>query len=47
LSNVDEAQLRRAQRLTAIVSIQNRYNVDDRRSESLLDLRDQERRSHR
>src|SRR6266545_8098251 len=28
LSNVAEEQLRRAQRLTPIVSIQNRYNVD-------------------
>jgi aryl-alcohol dehydrogenase-like predicted oxidoreductase len=43
LSNVTEDQLRRAQRLTAIVSIQNRYNVDDRRSESLVDLGEQER----
>jgi pyridoxine 4-dehydrogenase len=43
LSNVDEDQLRRAQRLTPIVSIQNRYNVDDRRSESLVDLCEQER----
>jgi pyridoxine 4-dehydrogenase len=43
LSNVDEEQVRRAQRLTAIVSIQNRYNVDDRRSESLVDLCEQER----
>jgi pyridoxine 4-dehydrogenase len=42
LSNVTEAQLRRAQRLTPIVSIQNRYNVDDRRSESLVDLCEQE-----
>jgi len=42
LSNVDEQQLRRAQRLTPIVSIQNRYNVDDRRSESLIDLCEQE-----
>ena len=42
LSNVTEDQLRRAQRLTAIVSIQNRYNVDDRRSESLVDLCEQE-----
>jgi pyridoxine 4-dehydrogenase len=43
LSNVDEEQLRRAQRLTPIVSIQNRYNVDDRRSESLIDVCEQER----
>jgi pyridoxine 4-dehydrogenase len=42
LSNVTENQLRRAQRLTPIVSIQNRYNVDDRRSESVLDLCEQE-----
>jgi pyridoxine 4-dehydrogenase len=42
LSNVDEDQLRRAQRLTPIVSIQNRYNVNDRRSEPLLDLCEQE-----
>jgi len=41
LSNVSEDQLRRAQRLTPIVSIQNRYNVDDRRSESLIDLCEQ------
>jgi pyridoxine 4-dehydrogenase len=42
LSNVTEDQLRRAQRLTAIVSIQNRYNVEDRQSESLVDLCEQE-----
>src|SRR2546423_6164708 len=42
LSNATEDQLRRAQRLTPIVSIQNRYNVDDRRSESLVDLCEQE-----
>ena len=42
LSNVTEKQLRRAQRLTPIVSIQNRYNVDDRGSESLVDLCEQE-----
>jgi pyridoxine 4-dehydrogenase len=42
LSNVTEDQLRRAQRLTPIVSIQNRYNVNDRRSEALLDLCEQE-----
>jgi len=38
LSNVDEAQLRVAQSLTPIVSIQNRYNVGDRHSEALIDL---------
>jgi aryl-alcohol dehydrogenase-like predicted oxidoreductase len=42
LSNVTEDQIRRAQRLIPIVSIQNRYNVDDRRSESLVDLCEQE-----
>jgi pyridoxine 4-dehydrogenase len=42
LSNVTEDQLRRAQRLTPIASIQNRYNVDDRRSQSLADLCEQE-----
>nr|WP_084964839.1 aldo/keto reductase [Thermoactinospora rubra] len=42
LSNVTEEQLRRAQRLTPVVSIQNRYNLGDRRSESLVDLCEQE-----
>jgi pyridoxine 4-dehydrogenase len=42
LSNVTEGQLRRAQQLTPIVSIQNRYNVEDRQSESLVDLCEQE-----
>jgi len=42
LSNVNEEQLRRAQRLTPIVSIQNRYNVTDRGSETLIDLCEQE-----
>ena len=42
LSNVTEEQIRRAQRLTPIVSIQNRYNVRDRESESLIDLCEQE-----
>ena len=42
LSNVTEEQLRRAQRITPIVSIQNRYNVDDRSSESMVDLCEQE-----
>ncbi len=43
LSNVNEGQLRVAQRLTPIVSIQNRYNFADRGSESLVDLCEQER----
>ena len=42
LSNVTESQVRRAQRLTPIVSIQNRYNIDDRQSESMVDLCEQE-----
>jgi len=42
LSNFDEDQLRRAQRLTPVVSLQNRYNVGDRTSESLVDLCEQE-----
>jgi pyridoxine 4-dehydrogenase len=42
VSNVTEDQLRRAQRLTPIVSIQNRYNVENRQSESLVDLCEQE-----
>jgi aryl-alcohol dehydrogenase-like predicted oxidoreductase len=42
LSNVTEEQLRTAQRLTPVVSIQNRYNLTDRRSESLVDLCEQE-----
>jgi aryl-alcohol dehydrogenase-like predicted oxidoreductase len=42
LSNVTEQQLRQAQRLTPIVSIQNRYNLGDRSSESLVDLCEQE-----
>jgi pyridoxine 4-dehydrogenase len=42
VSNVTEDQLRRAQRLTPIVSIQNRYNAEDRQSESLVDLCEQE-----
>jgi pyridoxine 4-dehydrogenase len=42
LSNVTEAQLREAQRVTPIVSIQNRYNATDRNSQSLVDLCEQE-----
>ncbi|MER7002008.1 aldo/keto reductase [Dactylosporangium sp. NPDC000555] len=43
VSNFTEEQLRVAQRITPVVSIQNRYNVDDRGSESLVDLCEQER----
>lgn len=35
--NVTEEQLREAQQLTPIVSVQNRYNVSDRTSEALVD----------
>jgi len=42
ISNVSESQLREAQRITPIVSIQNRYNASDRRSEPLIDLCEQE-----
>jgi pyridoxine 4-dehydrogenase len=42
LSNVNENQLRRAQAMTAIVSIQNRYNPVDRRWDTLVDLCEQE-----
>jgi len=38
VSNVNEDQLRVAQRQTSVVSIQNRYSVADRDSESLVDL---------
>ncbi|MFC0528648.1 aldo/keto reductase [Phytohabitans kaempferiae] len=43
VSNITEDHLRRAQRLTPIVSVQNRYNVTDRHAESLVDLCEQER----
>jgi len=42
LSNVNEVELRRAQKLTPVVSIQNRFNLADRSSESLIDLCEQE-----
>jgi aryl-alcohol dehydrogenase-like predicted oxidoreductase len=42
VSNVSEEQLRRAQKLTPVVSVQNRYNLDDRSSEPLVDLCEQE-----
>jgi len=38
LSNVTERLIRTAQKLTPIVSVQNRYNVDDRQSESVVDV---------
>ena len=42
VSNFTEEQLREAERVTAIVSVQNRYNVVDRSSEPILDVCDQE-----
>jgi pyridoxine 4-dehydrogenase len=42
VSNVSEHQLRAAQQITAVVSVQNRYNAADRKSESMVDLCEQE-----
>jgi aryl-alcohol dehydrogenase-like predicted oxidoreductase len=42
VSNVSEAQLHEAQKLTPIVSVQNRYNLNDRSSEAMVDLCEQE-----
>ena len=42
LSNVSEDHLRVAERIVPIVSIQNRYNVTDRTSETIVDLCEQE-----
>ncbi len=42
VSNVTEPELRVAEQLTPVVSIQNRFNVSDRSSESLVDLCEQE-----
>jgi pyridoxine 4-dehydrogenase len=42
LSNVNEAQLREAQRIVPIVSVQNRYNVTDRSSQPMVDLCEQD-----
>ena len=42
VSNVDERQLREAQQLAPIVSVQNRYNAHDRRSEAVVDVCEQE-----
>jgi aryl-alcohol dehydrogenase-like predicted oxidoreductase len=42
LSNVTEEQLRQAEQIVPIVSIQNRYNVTDRSSETIVDLCEQE-----
>jgi aryl-alcohol dehydrogenase-like predicted oxidoreductase len=42
LSNVSTAQLARAQRIVPIVSVQNLYNLTDRRSEDVLDTCERE-----
>jgi pyridoxine 4-dehydrogenase len=42
VSNVSEHQLRAAQQVTPVVSVQNRYNAADRKSESMVDLCEQE-----
>jgi aryl-alcohol dehydrogenase-like predicted oxidoreductase len=42
VSNVSEDQLREMQKLTPVVSVQNRYNLGDRSSEAMVDLCDQE-----
>jgi aryl-alcohol dehydrogenase-like predicted oxidoreductase len=42
VSNFNEAQLREAQRIVPIVSLQNRYNAGDRSSEEMLNLCSQE-----
>jgi aryl-alcohol dehydrogenase-like predicted oxidoreductase len=39
---VREDQFREAERITPIVSVQNRYNVNDRTSEQMVDLCSQE-----
>ncbi|MGO9344145.1 MAG: aldo/keto reductase [Acidimicrobiales bacterium] len=42
VSNVTEPELRVAESMTPVVSVQNRFNVGDRSSESLVDLCEQE-----
>ena len=42
VSNFSEAQLRAAEQITPVVSVQNRYNAADRSSESMVDLCEQE-----
>jgi pyridoxine 4-dehydrogenase len=39
---VSEEQLREAQRIVPVVSVQNRYNVTDRSSQQVLDVCEQE-----
>jgi pyridoxine 4-dehydrogenase len=42
ISNVSDAQVHEAQKLTSVVSVQNRYNLNDRSSEPIVDLCEQE-----
>ncbi len=42
VSNVSEEQLREAQQIVPIVSVQNRFNVTDRKSQPLVDLCEQD-----
>ena len=42
VSNFSEEQLREAERVTPVVSVQNRYNVADRSSEQMVDICGQE-----
>jgi len=42
VSNVSESQLREAERITSVVSVQNRYNLVDRESDPVVDVCDQE-----
>ena len=42
ISNVTEEQLREAEQIVPVVSIQNRYNASDRQSASLVDLAEQD-----
>jgi pyridoxine 4-dehydrogenase len=42
VSNVDRDELRRARQVTEIVSVQNRYNLFDRRFDDLIDLCERE-----
>ena len=38
ISNVSEDELKAAQKVTPIVSVQNRYNVTDRNSDAVIDV---------
>ena len=42
VSNVSESQLREAERITPVVSVQNRYNLVDRESDPVVDVCDHE-----